>query len=182
MITCSSCQGETCTYGPNRRGTRTTTCCVCARQQGWSGYVALACSPCRMAQADPLHVLSVEDAANADCKSIVETQSDFRHAVRELRQKRMLKMMKWENDSTSSFKEAYDLLRFRRLHGQTAEGQARPSTEIRSMLGKPTAQASEGAAASGSQGKDSCLPIYLTSKTHRALQPITSNSPRAARC
>ena len=132
-----------------------------------------------MGQADPLHVPSVEDAPNADCKSIVETQGDFRHAVRELRQKRMLKMKKWENDIPSSFKEAYDLLRFRRLHGETAEGQARQPAQIRSISGKPTAQASQGAPSTGSQVKGHCLPVDLTSKTYRALQPITSNSPRA---
>jgi len=173
MFVCTSCQGDACEYGRNRRGERTTTCCACARSQGWSSFVVLACQECRNAQADldrnaqaPVLVGSVEDAPNAGCKSIasvVLTTGDFAHEVREMRRKRTLQTLTRE---VTGFKEAYDMLRFKRLHDRV---DPRADSDV--------CRASSSAATAAKRPKGLAIDL-----SHRALQPIEYNSPRAMRC
>jgi len=115
-LTCCA-GGAACTYGPNRAGSRTTTCCVCARTQGWSGFRDRACEPCRVVQVTtprrlPVRV-AVDDvalAASDTPDTARKSPGSFGSAVRERRRQRLQGVHDRKAQETS-FKRAYDLQR-----------------------------------------------------------------------
>ena len=118
MRACAECGGTACVYGPNRAGSRTTTCCVCARKEGWTGFRDRACEQCRLVQVKTPRRRSSTGSSPSACNPIVErpvslkpkSPGSFGAAVRERRRQR-LQGLHDRKAQEVSFKRAYDLKR-----------------------------------------------------------------------
>lgn len=91
---CLTCSTAQCSYGPNRRGQRADSCCVCAFRLGWGGFHGFACKQCRSshihASIMPGDVNGVDlHCAPMSSKSESDGPADFASAVRESRRKRL---------------------------------------------------------------------------------------------
>ena len=115
MLVCMSCQGDACTYGANRGGVRTESCCVCAQKHGgWSGFAARACAGCRQPEAAALPCTGGNLPHDDGGKTMAAAPpEDFHSAVRELRRKRL--QPQDSDDHRSLFKKAFDELHLKRM-------------------------------------------------------------------
>ena len=85
---CKLCDAESCTYGANRQGQRTESCCLCAEQhQGWAAFESRACANCRERRC--CRPASPGPVAQARAQAPAEPYRAFGDAVRELRQQRL---------------------------------------------------------------------------------------------
>jgi hypothetical protein len=141
---------------------KTSTCCVCAHVHfGWCGW-ARACVECRVANDGATAFEGITTICPAESiGDMRHDPADFASAVRELRRKRLLQIVK-----QTHFKTAYDVLRSKRLRqlSDKAErrGVADSSSENSSRKPAPNTR---------------MLQIDLPSMA-RVMKPIDSNSPR----
>eukprot|EP00802_Teleaulax_amphioxeia_P023348 Tamp_23910.p1 GENE.Tamp_23910~~Tamp_23910.p1 ORF type:complete len:212 (-),score=30.89 Tamp_23910:377-949(-) len=186
MLVCTSCSGDACAYSLNRGGYRTSTCCLCAHLSGWSGFTARACAPCRVQHQSTAAPAPAAADVGAEMISSLRAGStlDFGSAVRELRRARELRSQMKEDGVGSSFKEAYELQRKRRLLSDFDESLAHPADQQPSapiITIEQPCQPEEGKCGPGFLDRERSgagTPTKAAQVT--PLQPIAGNSQRFA--
>ena len=113
-IMCKHCIATTCTYGANRRGSRTDACCVCAAQlEGWAGLVSTGCSSCKARRNAESAEACLPKQQEEQSKNEGKATHTFGDAVRELRQQRLKRAHAAQDQDT--FLQAYNEAKKRRI-------------------------------------------------------------------